>query len=383
MSTPGLDLAVVIEHANLRGGQERVAVHLMRAWARRHDVTLYCYDADETHLPANVRVVRVQPHPGSKLLGAILFPWLASKAIRPGHDVVLAQGGNCLNPDFSLFHTCHPLRRQTMALVAQERGRRLSLRERLNVAVRRLLFERLERRTLVRCPHRCFAVSQRLADDLARVHGLPRETIRVAPNGVGPDTFNPETRRWRPSVRTELGLGDDTLLALFIGGIWWEKGLHVALRALGQAQAQWHLLVVGDDDDAGAFEQMAADLGLATRVHFVGRTDRPAAMYGAADCLVLPSRFEGFPLVTLEAAACGLPVLISEEAHPGDLIDETTGFVLPREPRSFARALDCLAGDAGRREAMGRAAAAAARAFTWERQAGTLESAFLEFHAVS
>jgi len=383
VSAPRLDLAVVIEHANLRGGQERVAVHLMRAWADRHDVTVYCYDADETELPVNVRVVRVRPHPRSKLLGAILFPWLAARVIRPSHDVVLAQGGNCLDPDFSLFHTCHSLRRETMALVAQERGRRLCVRERLNMVVRRLVFERLERRTLVRCPHRCFAVSQRLADDLARAHGVPRETITAAPNGVDLHTFNPETRRSRAQVRTELGLGDDALLALFIGGIWWEKGLHVALRALRQAQAQWHLLVVGSDDDAASFEQMAADLGLARRAHFVGRTDQPAPMYGAADCLVLPSRFEGFPLVSLEAAGCGLPVLISEEAHPGELIDEATGFVLPRRPESFAQALDCLAGDASRREAMGRAAAERAKGFTWERQAAMLEVAFLEFRSAS
>lgn len=379
MADRPLDIAIVIEHANMRGGQERVASYLARCLSARHRVTVYCYEADQQALGSQVHVVPVRPQPHSKLLGAIAFPWLASRALRRGHDIVLANGGNCLSPNFALFHTCHPLRLETMRLVPAERARALSPRERLNMFVRSHLFVRLERRVLLRCPGRSYAVSARLAQDLCRVHKLKPGYVKVAPNGVDLTVFNPSVRRFRSEVRKSLGIGPDELVALFIGGIWWEKGLHIALRAIAQAQGPWHLLVVGSDDDEASFRAMARELGIDRRVHFAGRTDSPASMYGAADCLVLPSRFEGFPLVSLEAAACGLPILISREAAPGHLVDQETGAILDRNPAAFADALQRLAADRQRLTVMGEEAARRAAEFTWDRQAAILEEAFTEY----
>ena len=379
LSEESLDIAVVIEHANRRGGQERVAIELMRAWSQRHHVTVYAYEAARDVLGDDIEIAEVRPKSRSKMIGAIMFPTLSARRLGRGHDVVLSQGGNCLAANFSLIHTCHPLRLETMLKVAAERGRRLSTKEQINVAVRRRFFIPMERRMLELCRGRAYAVSSRLRDDLVRMHGVAPEDVLVAPNGVDLATFSPATQGARPRVRGELGLGEDALVALFVGGIWWEKGLHVALRALAQAKAPWHLVVVGQDDDATSFEAMARELHIAERVHFVGRTPQPQDYYGSADCLILPSRFEGFPLVSLEAAACGLPVLISREGHPGDLIDEATGYVLEREPAQFAGALDELAADQVRRRAMGAEAASRAREFTWERQAQILEEGFLAF----
>ncbi len=379
MSEDRLDIAVVIEHANRRGGQERVAIELMRAWSGRHRVTVYCYEAARDVLGEGIEIAEVRPKSRSKMLGAIMFPRLSARRIGTGHDIVLSQGGNCLAANFSLFHTCHPLRLETMLKVAAERGRRLSTKERLNVAVRRKFFIPMERRMLELARGRAYAVSSRLRDDLVRMHGLAPEDVLVAPNGVDLAAFSPAAQAGREWVRRDLGIDNDELVALFIGGIWWEKGLHVALRAVAQAKTKWLLVVVGQDDDAASFERMARELGIAGRVFFVGRTPEPQEYYGSADCLILPSRFEGFPLVSLEAAACGLPALISREGHPGDLIDEATGYVLEREPSQFAGALDELAANQAKRRAMGAEAARRAREFTWQRQAHILEEGFLAY----
>jgi glycosyltransferase involved in cell wall biosynthesis len=371
-----LDIAVVIEEVNLRGGQERVALELIRRWAERHRVTLYCYAAAADLLPAEVRLVRL-PRPGpSKLFGAVLFPWLSAARVARRHQIVLAHGGNCLRANFVLFHTCHALRLESLRRIAGERGRPPSARERLNMAVRRRVFIPLERRTVQRCPGRSYAVSERLRLDLVRVHGVAGDSVRVAPNGVDGAVFHPGVRRQRPEARCRLGLDERELVALFIGGLWWEKGLHIALEALARVRQPWKLLVAGQDDDAPAFQALAGRLGVARRVQFLGFVDRPQRLYAAADCLMLPSGFEGFPLVALEAAACGLPVLISREAHPGELFDETTGYVLPRTAEAFAQALDELAADPRRRQAMQTAAAARARGYTWDRQAAILEEGF-------
>ena len=374
-----LDIAVVVGDARPTGGQDRVALELARRWALRHDVTLYCYTAEADLLPG-VRIRLLKPRPRKVLLQAAALPFLSTAAVaRRKHDIVVAHGGTCLRANFAVFHTCHPLRLRTMYLVAAERGRPLSAKERMNMLVRRWLFTPLDTMVLRRCRGRAFAVSPRLRSDLARWHGVAEEDIKVAPNGVDTALFNPGVQRHRQQIRRQVGLRDDDLLALFIGGIWWEKGLHVAIHALAQARARWHLMVVGSDDDEQAFVQMAQDSGVAERVHFVGRTRQPERYYGAADCLVLPSRFEGFPLVSLEAAACGLPVLISREGHPGELIDQRTGFVLDRTPEAFAEALDKLSSDEKLRMSMGQAAAAEAKHYTWDRQAQILEQAFIEY----
>ena len=371
-----LDLAVVIEHLGTSGGQERVAYELVARWAARHRVTVYCYHAPEDLALWGVRTVLVRPAPRGKLLGAILFPRLVSRVLSPSHDIIFAQGGNCPKCNFSLFHTCHPLRLETMRLVALERRRPPSFRERINMVVRRRFFIPRERRTLLHCRGRAYAVSQRMADDLRRVHGLGPQDVLVAPNGVDLTTFNPAVRKNRNLARASLGIAQGDLLALFMGGLWWEKGLHIALQAVAAARRPWKLAVVGSHADARAFQKLTADLGLASRVVFCGRTERPQDFYAAADCLMLPSRFEGFPLVSVEAAACGVPVLISREGNPGGLFEDGAGYILPREPQAFAAALDELAGEPSQRKKLGAAAAARARLFTWDRQAQILEEGF-------
>ncbi|MCX7598241.1 MAG: glycosyltransferase family 4 protein [Armatimonadetes bacterium] len=381
MANRPIDIAVVIEHLGTGGGQERVARELVARWASRHKVTVYCYHAAEDMAALGVKTTPVRPAPRSKLLGAILFPRLVSRILAQHHDIILAQGGNCPRCNFSLFHTCHILRLETMRLVAVERGRPLTLRERLNMAARRLFFIPGERRTLLRCRGRAYAVSQRMAEDLRRVYGLGPQDVLVAPNGVELETFNPGVQVNRKPARAALGINEDDLLALFVGGLWWEKGLHIALRAVAAARWPWKLVVVGSHADEPAFRKLAADLGLAQRVLFCGRTDRPQDFYAAADCLLLPSRFEGFPLVSAEAAACGLPVLISREGNPGGLFEDGAGYILPREPQAFASALDELAAQPALRERMGAAAANRARLFTWDRQAEILEEGFYRYLA--
>lgn len=381
MTDRTLDIAVVIEHLGTGGGQERVARELVARWAGRHKVTVYCYQAAENLLDLGAKTVFIRPAPRSKPLGAILFPRLVSRALAPHHDIILAQGGNCPRCNFSLFHTCHVLRLETMRAMALERHRPLTIRERLNMAARRLFFVPAERQTLLRCRGRAYAVSQRMADDLRRVHGLRPQDILVAPNGVDLQTFNPSVRQHRTVVRANLGIAETGLLALFIGGLWWEKGLHIALRALAAAQSPWSLAVVGSHADEPVFRKLVTDLGLSDRVLFCGRTDRPEDFYAAADCLLLPSHFEGFPLVSVEAAACGLPVLISREANPGGLFEDGAGYILPRDPQAFAAALDELAAQPSVRENMGAAAADRARLFTWDRQAEILEEGFYRYLA--
>jgi glycosyltransferase involved in cell wall biosynthesis len=106
-------------------------------------------------------------------------------------------------------------------------------------------------------------------------------------------------------------------------------------------------------------------------VRFVGhvpKADLPE-LYRRASVFVLPSLADSYGLVTLEAMACGLPVIVTENCGSKEAVREgVDGFVVPiRDPQALATALRRLYDDPDRRHAMGRVAATRAREFTWER----------------
>jgi glycosyltransferase involved in cell wall biosynthesis len=94
-------------------------------------------------------------------------------------------------------------------------------------------------------------------------------------------------------------------------------------------------------------------------------TNDPARVFSSADAFVLPSSYEGFALVAIEAAASGLPLLVTDATGAAELALAGGGRVLPRESDAFADALRQLGRDTPLRERMGRAARDAASALAW------------------
>jgi UDP-glucose:(heptosyl)LPS alpha-1,3-glucosyltransferase len=216
------------------------------------------------------------------------------------------------------------------------------------------------------------AVSQGLAEELAA--GLHAETsIDVVPNGVDTTLFSPDPRR-RALARRDLGLEEDVLLALFVGGEWQRKGLALALEAVGKTTA-WRLAIVGDGDQT-AFELLADRLGIESRVTFLGRRADVADLYRAADVLLAPSAYETFSLVVHEAAASGVPV-VATSVHGVDelLADGAGGRLVPRDATAIANALEELA-DSNRRAQMGAAARAGAEKHDWSSAIDAYESLY-------
>ena len=158
----------------------------------------------------------------------------------------------------------------------------------------------------------------------------------------------------------------DVTVIIFVGGLdaaHYFKGVDVLLAACAKlTDASWLLLVVGSGERKVTFEARAERLGIAALVHFVGSVpfeELPRA-YRAADIHVLPSinRGEAFGIVTLEAAASGLPSVVSDLPGVRSLVvNGTTGVVVP--PSDVHRLADALANllqQDGGREAMGAAA---------------------------
>ena len=161
-----------------------------------------------------------------------------------------------------------------------------------------------------------------------RYYGVSPERIYVIYNGVDQDVFSPEVRRRRSIVRENLGLGDDLTCYIFPAMDFRRKGLEVLLNALSRLNFPWELLVAGQDRDA-SFRKQSSRLGLASKVHFLGRRKDIHDLYGASDLMVLPTTYDPFGNVHLEALACGLPVLTTVQAGGAEVVRPgQTGYVI-------------------------------------------------------
>jgi UDP-glucose:(heptosyl)LPS alpha-1,3-glucosyltransferase len=217
---------------------------------------------------------------------------------------------------------------------------------------------------------RLVAVSQGVARELREFFPAMAGSVVVIPNGVDRDAFAPAAAE-RRRLRSEWGVADGELVALFVGGEWERKGLRYALEGVAAAPG-WRLVVVGAGDRE-RFERMAEALGAADRVRFEGATTDTNPYYASADGFILPTAYETFSLVTYEAAAAGLPLLVSRVSGVDEiLVDGKNGWYIDRDADVIARRLIELRHESLRR-AMGEAAREDSARFTWDSAVGAYD----------
>lgn len=173
------------------------------------------------------------------------------------------------------------------------------------------------------------ALSHMDARLMRQYYGVPRRKIVVLHNGYDPTRFNPDVKRHRKEVRRELGIGEKPLL-LFVGMDFKRKGLALVLASLVRLKDAVLVVVGGGERDR--FVRIAERMGVGERVVFVGRREDVERFYGAADLLVLPSRYDPFCNVVLEAMACAVPVVVTENMGAAELVSPSCGVVLPSSP---------------------------------------------------
>jgi len=214
------------------------------------------------------------------------------------------------------------------------RLRRLSPRHATLLALERAVFR--DPRQIVQCN------SEMVRAELSWRYGVPDTRLVVIANGVDLDRFHP-SRREGPGARLRAGLvrGDGPVW-LFAGSGFPRKGLDTALQALARAGGVSELWVAGRDETR-PWKRRAAQLGVAGRVRFLGARDDLEDVYAAADGLLLPTRYDAFANVCLEALASGLPVVTSGANGAAASIGEA-GVVVPdpEDAAGFAKALERL-----------------------------------------
>ena len=208
---------------------------------------------------------------------------------------------------------------------------------------------------------RVTAVTKQVRDDLVRVHGVPPERIDIVPPAVEVQRFAGATDG---RLRRALRIDPDGEVLLFVGHAFERKGLADAVTALAEARSTAHLVVVGGGDPA-PYRRKADELGVGTRVHFVGTVESPEEYYAGADLLVLPTRSDPWGIPVIEAMAAGVPVVTTDAAGSAAIAAGAgAAIVVPsRSPARLAQAIGELLADPGRRVEMGRRGKAEAGRF--------------------
>jgi glycosyltransferase involved in cell wall biosynthesis len=201
-------------------------------------------------------------------------------------------------------------------------------------------------------------ISQAAADRFVRDRIVPRALLEVVPNGVDTERYRGVPVGTRERLRGTLGLGSE-FAWLAVGRFETAKDYPNMLRAFARVHASRPdavLLLVGRGSLQAETERLAGSLGLEDRVRFVGTREDVPEFMTVADGYVMSSAWEGMPMVLLEAAAAGLPIVATRVGGNQEVVrDGTTGFLVsPGEDEALGAAmLRLMALPEAERRAMG------------------------------
>ncbi len=227
-------------------------------------------------------------------------------------------------------------------------------------------------------------------------YAVDESRIVVIPCGVNLDLFHPMPQA---DARRHLGLPPDRRLLLFVGRLDPVKGLRVLLEAMCDLTRSLRpcgaedisLAVIGGDredhlealmTDLDCLTEIRHELGLDDLVVFVGSRaqEELAYYYAAADACVMPSLYESFGMVALEAMACGTPVIASRVGGLTYTVrDGETGYLVPeKDPKALAQKLELVLTDRRLRQRLGHRAARVAQTYGWESIVDDVEDLYAE-----
>lgn len=219
---------------------------------------------------------------------------------------------------------------------------------------------------------RVICATEQEQDLISQLYAAAPDRVSVIPLGVDLDRFQPQDKE---AARAELGL-EGQRIVLFVGRIEPLKGVDILINAAAMldSDVDCSVLIVGGDEasdgELAQLRDLTKEQGIENRVAFVGAIDRDKLplYYNAADVCVVPSHYESFGLVAVEAMASGVPVVASRVGGlTGTVKDGETGYLVPWLcPEPFAERIELLLDNEPLRRNLGESAREAVGLYRWE-----------------
>jgi glycosyltransferase involved in cell wall biosynthesis len=307
------------------------------------DFTVFASEFDNPD-PTRIEWVRVSSV--TRPLAARFLSFYATSAFalaRPRNapvQLVQAVESSTYRQDISYVHFCHRAFLRHHWRQARPAGlRRFS--HYLNHHVRSVAERRAVRKARI-----VVVPSEALARELQTEHAVDMERVRVIPNPVALDRFGRPADFPREETRRALRAGPSDLLVVFVAlGHFERKGLPHLLSALTMTTPTVRWVVVGGKGDlVRAYRRRTKRLDLADRVEFVGDQRDVRPFLWSADAFAAPSAYESFSLATFQAAAAGLPLVVTPLTAIAPVFEDgRNGIAVDRDAADIARALGRLA----------------------------------------
>ena len=347
-------------------GSSRYILETSKYFAKQHEVHIFANQWDQ--LDEKIHTHKIHIVPGNFYLREASFYFFATLLLkRYKFDVTLAQPTRYNSPDIAEMQFVNK------AWTEYKKS------ERMPLTLQDKIMPRIETSNIKKAKA-VIALSESVKNEVVKYHSIEPEKIHVVYSGVDSQTFTPENRQiYSDEIRAKHNLTPDQTVLVFAGNPFERKGLEYVLRAASEIQKNTTLLVLGKYSQAeyNQFTKIAEEVGVKDKTIFVGLTKDISKYFAASDIFVLPTLYEPFGLVILEAMASGLPVITSKLAGAAELItDGKDGMLLndPKDVNDISEKLNYLINDKVSRENIAKAARATAEKYTWERTAkGMLE----------
>lgn len=369
-----MDIALCYESVlPARGGCEHYISDLARRLARDgHAVHLYASRWDASALPQTLHYHRLPAIKGPRFLRPWRFGTAVEVALRGRrHDVTMGfdktWGQDILYPQGGLHvaSAAHNILKHPPGL------KRVLARLLKTFDAAGRSFRQLERKQYLSEKRPIILVNSHMVQrHFETYYDIPPSDVHVLPASIDPERFIADDRlKRRAEERQHWGVGDDEPVGLFVAMNYRLKGLSPLLHSLKHVERSrpFRIAIVGSPKFE-IYERLAARLGVADKVKFLGFRADPKDAYFAADFLVHPTFYDPCSLVVLEALACGLPVITTQYNGASELFTSgKEGFVIddPHNHRSLANAITQLL-DGPTRSASASAARQTAKRWTFE-----------------
>jgi glycosyltransferase involved in cell wall biosynthesis len=357
------------------GGAERYSAALVEALAAKHEIHVFAQDIKHAWPGVTYHSIS-SPLRRSRWLNQLWYATATWWATRSGFDIVHSHE----NTWHGNVQTVHVLPIKHNLFNGKTGWGKVGAWLKVITSPRLLVYLALEKARFANRDHRHIIVtSPSLLSIFHKTYPNTGNTLSVITPGVN----RVDAAIDKATAKRLLGLPEQDLTIAFVGNRYDIKGLPALLVALQGMPASVNLIVVGNNEQIGTYQQQAEKLGIGQRVNFLGAINCVEQVYQAADCLAHPTLEDTFAMVVLEAMSYGLPVVVSREKYcgiAGLLTDKLNALVLddPKDAAALQQLLMLVLNNAECREKLSTQARQFADGFAWVRIAREQEQVYLK-----